>query len=522
MKKFIIFMISSLYFCIWNKPASAIEFNLSGNWVMSFGYGENGRFQGTYKAFSPTSWNGSQDNFEPVQRVILQLEAMISDNLSGTVKFETGDSTWGQFSTGGALGSDSKIIELSAAYIDWGIPDISVKTRMGIQHISTPAYASGNSIFNAQVASVVINTELTDIAGITTFWARPYNDNFPGWDSRKSMPSQISYLDNVDAFGIMLPFAITGATLTPWSMYAMLGPNTFRKINSAYPFGNIGYLGGGSSYFMSGIFPVGGARHKNFGNASKNIGAYGSAWWTGISGIYNRLKNLSFAFDFEYGTVAWPGDSRLARSGWFATLLFEYETDWGKPSLYGWYGSGDNSNPADGSERLPALDPDNANNYSWFAYDGSPWIERCAVIGHNMAGTWGIGARIKNLSFIENLTHIGRMNYIRGTNNPAMAKKMSLAGLWTNGMELDFNNLGSGADLGMPGLYLTSLDCALELGSTTRYQLFENLEICIEADYVFLWLNTGGSDWGARHKEGKAIPGTKGAWNVNISLVYDF
>ena len=73
-----------------------------------------------------------------------------------------------------------------------------------------------------------------------------------------------------------------------------------------------------------------------------------------------------------------------------------------------------------------------------------------------MAGTWGIGGRLKDMSFIDELKTTFRVNYIGGTNSPTMAKKMSLAGLWANS--------GSDGVVGMDAMYLTTGDSALEFG----------------------------------------------------------
>ncbi|MDE7240550.1 MAG: hypothetical protein K2N62_01485, partial [Desulfovibrio sp.] len=199
------------------------------------------------------------------------------------------------------------------------------------------------------------------------------------------------------------------------------------------------------------------------------------------------------------------------RQGWFATLLAEYKLDWATPGLYGWYASGDDSNPANGSERLPSLDGNNTNKYSNFAFDGDPYIARDAVVGHNMAGTWGIGGRLKDMSFIENLKHTFRVNYIGGTNSTTMAKKMSLNNMWANSN-----------DIGMDGLYLTTGDSALEFGLSNYYKMYDNFTIALEADYIALWLDTSTSAWGARHRQDKSIPQTKDAWNINASFVYSF
>ncbi len=92
--------------------ASAIDFKAKGQWIMSFDYGQNGGFTG---GNGQTGFNGGKagnssyrnaDEFEASQRVRLQLDAVASEALSGTVFFEIGANTWGQSLTGGALGAD--------------------------------------------------------------------------------------------------------------------------------------------------------------------------------------------------------------------------------------------------------------------------------------------------------------------------------------------------------------------------------------------------------------------------------
>ena len=496
--------------------ASAIDFKAKGQWIMSFDYGQNGNFQGKYHGHKTTGWNGKEDDFEARQRVRLQLDAVASESLSGTVYFEIGDTIWGKNSTGGAIGADQRIIELKNAYIDWMIPETEVKVRMGIQNITTPAYASGNSVLNDDVAGIVVSAPINEMVGITAFWARPYNDNYTGYDRDGISGYRANYMDNMDAFGLLVPLTFDGAKITPWGMYSMIGPNTFRDSftsrNGNWS-GNLKNMGAGNGYVNSGLFPVGGARHKDFSNANhaRSLSSYGDAWWGGISGDITAWDPFRIAFDFEYGSVTWDDDGRLNRQGWFATLLAEYKLDWATPGIYGWYASGDDDNPANGSERLPSLDGNNTNKYSNFAFDGDPYISRDAVIGHNMAGTWGIGARLKDMSFIEDLKHTFRINYIGGTNDTKMAKLLSLNGDWAN----------SGL-MGMDAMYLTTGDSALEFGLTNTYKMYENFTVTLEADYIALWLDTDKSAWGARHRLNQSIPETKDAWNINASFVYSF
>ncbi|WP_165076262.1 MULTISPECIES: outer membrane homotrimeric porin [unclassified Desulfovibrio] len=511
--------------------ASAIDFKAKGQWIMSFDYGQNGTFMGKNDGHRKAGFGNGEDDFEARQRVRLQLDAVASESLSGTVYFEIGDTMWGQNSSGGALGADQKIVELKQAYIDWMAPETDLKVRMGIQNITTPAYASGNSILNDDVAGVVANYQVNEMVGITAFWARPYNDNFAGYTDKYGHNKwRQNYMDNMDFGGLLVPLALDGAKVTPWGMYGAIGPNTFRNATTEkdalgqWPdkmvnnwSGNLKNMGAGWKFANAGLFPVNGAMHRDFkpANNERKLSTYGNAWWGGISSEITMWDPFRVAFDFEYGSVTWEDDGRLNRQGWFATLLAEYKLDWAIPGIYGWYASGDDSNPANGSERLPSLDGNNTNKYSNFAFDGDPYIARDAVVGHSMAGTWGIGGRLKDMSFIDDLKHTFRINYIGGTNSTTMAKKMSNAGLWANSGGVD--NV-----MGMDALYLTTGDSALEIGLSNYYKMYDNFTISLEADYIALWLDTSTSAWGARHKKSEAIPQTKDAWNINASFVYSF
>ncbi len=160
----------------------------------------------------------------------------------------------------------------------------------------------------------------------------------------------------MDAFGLLVPLTFDGAKITPWGMYSMIGPNTFRDSftsrNGNWS-GNLKNMGAGNGYVNSGLFPVGGARHKDFSNANhaRSLSSYGDAWWGGISGDITAWDPFRIAFDFEYGSVTWDDDGRLNRQGWFATLLAEYKLDWATPGIYGWYASGDDDTtwPAPGA-----------------------------------------------------------------------------------------------------------------------------------------------------------------------------
>ncbi len=501
--------------------ASAIDFKAKGQWIMSFDYGMNGGFTG---GNGMTGYNGSatrgnstyrgQDEFEANQRVRLQLDAVASEALSGTVFFEIGQNTWGRAANGGALGADdNQSVKLKNAYIDWIVPQTDLKVRMGIQGMAIPSFTTGSNVFNDDVAGITASYQFNENVGVTALWARPWNDNYVG--NSNSGTNRNNFMDNVDVAGLLVPLTFDGVKVTPWVMYAAIGPNAFKSGNSTDPLNNLGNgIGTSHKYPRAGMFAPGGAHHKNGSLATKKLNEYGSAVWAGLTGELTMFDPIRIAWDVNYGAANYD-DSRLNRSGWLASLLAEYKLDWAIPGIYGWYGSGDDSNPANGSERMPSLSVNNNNNdFSNFAFSGNPYIAREATLGYSMAGTWGIGARLKDMSFLEDLKHTFRVNVIGGTNSPSMAKKMS--NTWGGG------NLAANSNaVGMDPLYMTTMDYAMEIGLTNSYQMYENFTVMLDAAYLATWLDQSKSVWGNSRMNGKSDE-VRDPWNVNLSFVYSF
>ena len=483
--------------------ASAIDFKAKGQWIMSFDYGMHGNF-GESKAKNNSGFGKHEDEFEARQRVRLQLDAVASEALSGTVFFEMGDQIWGQDSTGGALGADGKVVELKRAYIDWMVPQTDLKVRMGIQGIALPSFTTNASqIMDDDVAAISLNYQFNENVGLTAFWARPYNDNAGYYKNSDFGGTQYkNYMDNMDMFAVLLPLTFDGVKVTPWVMYAAMGPGMFD--NAKDP-GNA--WGRASAGMQSG-----------FKGTDWND-SYGNAFWAGVTGEVTYWDPFRIAWDVNYGSASYE-DQKMNREGWLASLLLEYKLDWGTPGLYGWYGSGDDSNPKNGSERMPVVSANGNNGFSNFAFNGNPYIAREGVLGTNMTGTWGIGARLKDVSFLEDLKHTLRVNFMGGTNAPKMAKYIRDYGnpYAKHGVS-DVARYATAYD----PMYLTTDDTALEIGLTNTYKMYDNFTVMLDASYVALWLEDSRSVWGKNPGRGAlGGDGVYDAWNVNLSFVYSF
>ncbi len=493
--------------------ASAIDFKAKGQWIMSFDYGQGGDGYSDLNGGGNTVvgsgfGSGSPDNFNATQRVRLQLEAVASESLSGTVYFEIGNSNWGDNAGGAALGADRTVIEVKQAYLDWVVPNTDVKVRMGIQGLSLPSFTSGTQVFAQDVAGIVVSNKFNDNVALTAFWARPYNDNY-SQTTTSPKDSWSNYLDNADAFGLVLPLTFDGFTAVPWVTYMAVGQNVARG----------GAAGNAATGLLSGLLPFNPSQGTVAALNRTDMYDYGNVWHVGLTGDITMADPFRLAWDFNYGsadfgssTVPLAGGARnveLKRSGFYLSLLAEYKMDWGTPGLYGWYSSGDDDDVANGSERMPVIQNGNSDNkFSQFASNGNPYLAREGVLGNTLIGTWGLGVRVKDFSFVEDLKHTFRFNYFGGTNSTDMAKfAVANPGLVGANANAAFNQTG--------GMYLTTADSAFEFGLTSDYQIYENLKLYVDMAYLVLDFSQDKDVWNDTFT-------ATDAFNINASFVYSF
>ncbi len=454
--------------------ANAIEFKAKGQFNFGFGFTDT-QFYGER--------NGS-DVFGAQQRVRLQLEAIASESLSGTVHFEMGDTMWGNGSSGGALGADGKIVELKQAYIDWFVPNTELSFRMGIQALALPHAAGGAQVFTDDGAGIVASYKINDNVGITGVWARPYNDNFGGETNRWDNSHSANYLDNIDLFALTVPISGDGWSINPWIGVGIVGENSFYSSEDYYNDGTYVYAAGDAV-----IKPRYGLLPHGISNGITSVHlkdqpAYGTAVWAGLPVKFNK-NNFNVEFDFNYGDTGYMGTTDFGpgienwdvrRSGWMAKALFEYKMDWGTPGIFAWYASGDDGDASNGSEMMPYLKA--TGNFTHFMGDGDElgWSVGSGYdLNLTYAGTWGIGLRLKKMSFIEDLSHTFRVAYWGGTNSPEMVDEF---GLTAN----NAYNMGLGSSHG--AMYLTTADHLIEFNFDTTYQIYENLQAIVQLGYI--------------------------------------
>lgn len=489
--------------------ADAIDFKAKGQWLMGFSAGETSpikKFRAPNMGQSIKADN--DDVFDARQRVRLQLDAVASEALSGTVYFEIGDQIWGRANDGAALGADGVVVEVKNAYIDWMVPQTDLQFRMGIQGLILPNVAGGSAIMDDDVAGIVASYKFNDNVSLTALWARPFNDNYGGFPRGVTVGNahgSRNYLDNVDLFALMLPINVDGFSITPWVMYGMYGRNAFNgnAVDEIHP-------------YMGTMFAPAGA-NPNF--LRRTTGTYGNAFWAGLPIAVTAWDPWNIELDINYGQISGlgryntlkfleqPDTAKTKREGWLVKALVEYKMDWGVPGIFGWYASGDDGNVKNGSERMPSISP--CGNFTSFLGDGNlGWARQ--DYGLSYAGTWGIGLQLRDMSFMDDLSHTFRVAYWGGTNSTSMVKYMDTASAWTYGY-------------GFEGPYLTKNDGLVEFNLVNSYQIYENLEMNVELDYVINCMDN--KTWRKSGYNGGLGNGSfskQDMWKAQVVFAYSF
>lgn len=465
--------------------ASAIDFKAKGQWVMNFDMGTNGDFNSNQGGY-----NASQDNFEAGQRVRLGIEAIASENLSGTLFMQFGDknNSWGKNSArggngGNRVGDRDYDVSIKHAYIDWIVPNTDLKIRMGKQPIALPGFAEASPILDDDATGIVASYAFNENVAATLLWARLDNDNYVGTQEHDngSWDHDGNLFDNADLFALLVPVTLDGAKVTPWVGYATIGRD---------------------STYINGVTGTNTQEVKDNYFGERPDTTY-SMFAAGLSGEITMADPFRFAWDFGYTNLS-TGRAPLNAQGWYGVLLGEYKMDWGTPGLYAWYASGHSDDWSDGSGQVVTI-AQGTSMISPYTLDGNATIGRDSVLGDTIAGTWGIGARLKDMSFVEGLKHTLRVNYFRGTNNEDF---------WLGG---DQESELSSSDVKNQ---LTHNEGALEIGLNTEYQIYENLKVVGDLAYVTLFLDDDFREDAANDKRGSVEYGD--AFNANVQFIYSF
>jgi hypothetical protein len=188
--------------------------------------------------------------------------------------------------------------------------------------------------------------------------------------------------------------------------------------------------------------------------------------------------------------------------------VVDYTTAWGVPSLRGWYASGDDRNPLNGSERPVGyagggISKSGANTF--FSSDTNLGGNMMLYLRGAVAGTWGLSLLWNGASFLPDLSHNFSVSYIQGTNN---------------------RNMAPYANPRFIPAYLTTKDSVVAVNLESLYKIYPNMHYIFEMTYMFQ--NLDGETW-ARGIAPATLrtPGVEklrfsNAWRIGMNFRYIF
>ena len=415
--------------------ASAVEMKVSGSWLTSFTFADN--LFNNNGLVDDAKGDGS---FNAAQRIRINFDMVASESLSGRVQLQAANGptlegnaderkpkgyySWGTSGVGGA----SKAVTARLAYLDWIVPTTDVLVRMGRQEVALPSYTFNSPVLDDVIDGVMVSAPINDMVAVNLGWMRA-EAGISAWNRPYTAH------DTQDLAYLSVDVAADGFKVSPWGMVGFVGSNSAGNPVIDVEQGESKYLDATTHYY-----------------------------WAGIGGALPIFDPFKFPADFIYGGN--DADGWGEEKGWYAALGAEMKTSFATPFVKGWYASGDD---ADSKERgaLPEISGAFDASSIYFDANGllSATIDNCSA-----NSTWGVQAGVKNVSFIEDLTHALSVTYFQGTNNTNRLTSPTLR-REQKGDIYDVN-------------YMTTADSAWSIDFLSSYKLYQNLTANLLLSYL--------------------------------------
>lgn len=433
---------------------------------------------------APLGSDFKNDNDFTRQRLRLWITASTSESLSATLFLRIAPAAWGQkyyrdgSHAGHDLGADGVNLRVRGAWLDFKRPDSNFSARMGIIPISVPHESFFSGILFSTGAGVELNYRFCDEFLASVFWSRLYNEflndheaveHYSEYDGKHALS------DEADLFGIKLPITLIDqkTNITPWGMYGLFGKD--------------------SGYWRNQVPAIG---KRNIPGIKND----GRAWWAGLAARTAYFDPFVFKFDFAYGSLSTGKDELdFNTRGWQASAALDYKLDSCTPGIFGWYGSGSKKDDVRNDRQwgyTPIIDTFGESfNPTSFGFGRNLGVQDGNAVGGYIGGTWGIGAQVADIGFIDKLSHEIRFAYYTGTNDKELA---------ADAKKHRPGNVGP--------TILTKGDDAYEVNFNHQYKAYDNLTISADLGYIHL----------SRSNEWKSDLRSENAWQAALNFKYHF
>jgi hypothetical protein len=492
MKKTLLFVVAALLVIGTAVAArAATEVKMVGDALVYGSYFSNRNFTGwnapSWTSTTPT-WSKAgtktEDVFEIWERFRLRTDFVANEAVKFRLEMKVED-TWGH-GTFTAANPDVAIM-IYGAFLQFKWPGCDVEVTAGLQNIALPQSKLfyGSPVFGDRMAALVVETPLIDkTLGLMAGFGRLIDTN------RTYDTTTTQVADELDAYFLALPITLDGFKATPWGTVAVAGKNAnLFTLKSSQQ---------NSSFYIDNLASAGTFSSPTLWKNSQN-----AFWWAGGAFEVTALDPVKFYADVIYGTGADNDRKKSRRQGWFLDAGAEY-TGWDvlTPQVYGWWSTGEDRSTGNGSERMPMIRP-NWGPGSSFLFDDNQELVKNSNMGMSPVGSWGFGATLDNISFVEKLKHRLTFLYVHG-NNSARAVR-------------DLNTLMGSNPYFQMGRDLTVNEHVFGVNFDNKYMIYENLAAIVETGWAHGEFQQ--SVWGHRLVNQSRNGDT---WKVSFGLSYKF
>ena len=421
--------------------ASAATLKASGQWALEFLFSENFDMDG---GISGVTGNGDDNgDFNVYQRARTQFDFIANENLKGVLATEIGTTRWGDGNASGTTDGfrfhdHGTSIRVRRAYLDFKIPDTSIAVRGGLQGVALPAsFGGGSMILDDEMPALVASTPIIDEVSVLAGYGRLYDDD--------TTIGQTTHTNgSFDTGFLAVPVKLDGFQFAPYFVYAYVGHDALTGLDNTPIRANV----------LWGL-----ATPEPDPTAGRN------AYWGGTNFTMTYFDPITVLADVAYGNVSGGGETN-DRSGWMFDLAVDYTGfDFMTPEVFFVYTSGEDDDPTNGSERMPALEARNWGIGNGLFFGGDALLSGDHGFFNNQLGFWALGASLKNISFLDKLSHSFTAFYAKGTNDEALA---------TYSPDSDFARYGQ---------TLTDKDSIWEFTLNNSYKLYDELTFMVNFSY---------------------------------------
>jgi len=435
-----------------------------------------GEFKANYTYWSNKDWVSTDINNRQVKHNSMQHRARVyfnfraNENVNMNVAFEMGfiwgTETLGNETLGGDISADAVAVRVKRAYLEFKWPTYqSLITTVGTMGAVFPNSGYfGSAILDDDMSGITVANKWNEtVSTVLGFWRlKDANTSFAG--------ARVSEGDSAfDATLLAVPLNFEGFKIKPFFALAFLGKN---------------FDGISPSNYTS--LPSSNSIHVLRNQATP--------WWVGSGFEVNMLDPFMIYADFNYGNLDQKAKYEK-RKGWLADLAVQYNgLSWFVPSMSAWYASGVDGNVHNGDERMPVISGAWTQS-NMLNLGGRILNDDTAKIAY--IGSWGIGAKLEKISFVEDLRHDLVFSFYKGTN--------------------DKDVIGTDAALRY-GTDLTEKDHVFAIDFNNTYKIMEELSFI--ADLGIAWPSFDKKTW--RKTEGSRVDNQTQMWRTSVGFVYKF